>query len=185
MALILIAKNRVSGHPPFIVIGDRLAIVLLVTFRQDRMALTGIKFRAYPTSRQKRALSQWMGCARFIYNAKCDDEQYYRTFLAHSLSLTGEKVPIDQSYAQYKGEQTPWLNDCPSQILRNSATIWYQAYQRYRQGLAGRPKRKNKEGKNSIWLTSELFRFEQGKLFIGTKTNNIGYCAEIIFPDTH
>lgn len=106
------------------------------------MALTGIKFRAYPTSEQKRRLSQWMGCARFIYNAKCDDDKYYRTFLAHSLGLTGEQVPVDQSYSQYKSEITPWLKDCPSPILRNSAVIWYQAYQKYFQGLAGRPKRK-------------------------------------------
>ncbi|WP_286397328.1 helix-turn-helix domain-containing protein [Acinetobacter towneri] len=35
--------------------------------------LTGIQLRAYPTNHQKLILSQWMGCARFIWNAKCDE----------------------------------------------------------------------------------------------------------------
>ncbi|KAF0250545.1 MAG: transposase family protein [bacterium] len=108
------------------------------------MSLNGVKFKANPTSEQKLILSQWMGCARFIYNAKCDEDQYLRTFLKHSLSLTGWSVPIDQTYSQFKTELTPWLADCPSQILRNSSVRWYEAYQRYFQGLAGRPSKKKK-----------------------------------------
>ncbi len=80
------------------------------------MSLTGIKLRAYPTNEQARTLAQWLGCARFIYNAKCDDDKYFRTFLAKTLALTGERTPIDQTYAQYKTELTPWLDDCPSVI---------------------------------------------------------------------
>ena len=37
--------------------------------------LTGIKLRANPTSHQKLVLSQWMGCARSIWNAKVDEEK--------------------------------------------------------------------------------------------------------------
>jgi transposase len=29
--------------------------------------LTGIQLRAYPTNHQKLILSQWMGCARFVW----------------------------------------------------------------------------------------------------------------------
>jgi len=149
------------------------------------MSLCGVKFLANPTKEQKLVLSQWMGCARFIYNAKCDQDEYYRTFLKHSLSLTGEKTPIDQTYSQFKSELTPWLADCPSQILRNSAARFYQAYQRFFQGLSARPRKKKKGHHDSIWLTRELFKLEsfvdeksketKYKLFIGTKTNNIGY----------
>lgn len=143
--------------------------------------MRGVKFRAYPTAQQKRVLSQWIGCARVIYNAKCDEDKYFRTFQRKSLSLTGEKIPIDQSYSQFKGADTPWLKDCPSQILRNSAVRWYQAYQRFFQGLSGRPQRKSKSRKNSLWLTGELFRLEkegeQWKLFIGSKTKNMGYLS--------
>lgn len=151
------------------------------------MSLTGIKLRAYPTNEQASILSQWMGCSRFIYNAKCDDDKYFRTFLAKSLAHTGEHVAIDQAYAQYKTELTPWLNDCPSQILRNSAVNWFQAYQRYFAGLGGRPKRKKKGNYASMYLTNELFSFEDyldpetgeitRSLFIGIKTNNIGYLS--------
>ena len=151
------------------------------------MSLCGVKFAAHPTEEQKLVLSQWMGCARFIYNAKCDEDQYYRTFLKQSLSLTGEKTPVDQTYSQFKSELTPWLADCPSQILRNSAVNWYEAYQRFFQGLGGRPTKKKKGRRDSIWLTRELFQLEiilneetsvkTYQLFIGTKTNNIGYLS--------
>jgi putative transposase len=157
------------------------------------MSLNGVKFKANPTSEQKLILSQWMGCARFIYNAKCDEDQYLRTFLKHSLSLTGWSVPIDQTYSQFKTELTPWLKDCPSQILRNSAVRWYEAYQRYFQGLGGRPTKKKKGKKDSIWLTGELFQIEilfdpktkqkSYQLFIGTKTNNIGYLNFVAHRD--
>jgi putative transposase len=143
------------------------------------MSLTGVKFRAYPTSQQKRILSQWMGCARFIYNAKCSEDRYFRIFLKKSLSLTGHPIPVDQSYSQFKSEATAFLSECPSQILRNSTVLWYRAYQRFFQGLSGRPVPKKKGRRESIWLTAELFRLEQTEsgswtLFIGTKTKNIG-----------
>lgn len=157
------------------------------------MSLNGVKFKANPTSEQKLILSQWMGCARFIYNAKCDEDQYLRTFLRHSLSLTGWSIPIDQTYSQFKTELTPWLKDCPSQILRNSAVRWYEAYQRYFQGLAQRPTKKKKGKKDSIWLTRELFQIEivfdpetkqkSYQLFIGTKTNSIGYLSFVAHRD--
>ena len=61
------------------------------------MSLCGVKFKAFPTGQQKRILSQWMGCARFIYSAKCDEDFYFRTFKAHSPALVGEPVPVDQT----------------------------------------------------------------------------------------
>lgn len=149
------------------------------------MSQCGVKFIAYPTEEQKLVLSQWMGCARFIYNAKCEQDEYYRKFQRNSLSLTGESVPIDRTYSQFKTELTPWLEDCPSQILRSSAFHWYEAYQRYFKGLSGRPRKKIKGRRDSIWLTNEVFKLEtitdektgekKHKLFIGTPRNNIGY----------
>lgn len=146
------------------------------------MSLTGVKFRAYPTTAQKRVISQWMGSSRFIYNAKCSEDWYFRTFLRKSLSLTGQKIPVDQTYSQFKSEATPWLSECPSQILRNTAVIWYKAYQNFFSGRSGRPRPKKKGQRDSIWLTSELFSLAQDesgqwKLFIGTKTNHIGYLS--------
>ncbi|MBI4640296.1 MAG: transposase [Candidatus Tectomicrobia bacterium] len=146
------------------------------------MTLMGVKFRAYPTTVQKRVLNQWMGCGKFIYNAKCAEDRYFRAFRRGSLSLTGHPIPVDQTYSQFKSEATPWLKECPSQILRNSAVIWYEAYQKYFKRRAGKPVPKKKGSNSSIGLTSELFALEEGKagkwtLFIGTQTKNIGFLS--------
>ncbi len=144
--------------------------------------LTGIKLRANPTPHQKQILSQWMGCARVIWNGKVDEEKYHRTY-ARKYCAIGTYPPIDQKAAQFKSQElTPWLSDCPSQILRNSAVNWYQTYQKFMKGLCGRPRRKAKTDKGSVYLTRELFNFEHCqdgniRLFIGTKTNNIGYLS--------
>jgi putative transposase len=144
--------------------------------------LTGIRLRANPTDSQKLTLSQWMGCARVIWNAKCDEERYYRTF-ARKYAPVGTYAPLDQTTAQFKDKElTPWLSQCPSQILRNSAVNWYSTYQKFMKGVCGRPKRKTKTDQASIHLTREVFRFDHCadgnvRLFIGTKTNNIGYLS--------
>ncbi|EFU6042205.1 MULTISPECIES: RNA-guided endonuclease InsQ/TnpB family protein [Klebsiella] len=144
--------------------------------------LTGIKLRANPTPAQRQTLSQWMGCARFIWNAKCDEERYYRTF-ARKYYPIGTFAPVDQTAAHFKdAELSPWLSSCPSQILRNAAVNWYQTYQKFMKGICGRPKRHPKTDRASMYLTRELFRFDtcadgNMRLFIGSKTNNIGYLS--------
>jgi putative transposase len=144
--------------------------------------LIGIKLQANPAKEQKKTISQWMGCARFIWNAKCEEEKYLLTFSKKYLPV-GTYPKIDQTYSQYKNqEHSPWLFDCPSQILRNSAHNWHTTYRNYLKGQCGKPKRKKKSDVGSIHLTRELFRFEKcpdgvTRLFIGTKTNNIGFLS--------
>lgn len=144
--------------------------------------LKGVRFKANPTPAQKHILSQWMGCARFIWNAKCNEEHYYSTF-ARKYHPIGTYAPIDQKTSHFKSKElTPFLYECPSQIIRNSAVNWYQTFQKFMKGLCGKPKRKAKRDRGSIHLTRELFHFKQCangvvRLFIGTKTNNIGYLS--------
>ena len=150
---------------------------------------SGIKFRCYPTVEQDAVLSSWIGCQRFIFNAKVSEERYYRTFRNHQLGLTGTLVPVDQQYSQFKDrEMTPFLYDVPSQILRNGATRFMGAWKRYRAGLAERPNYKKRSGRQSVWITNELFQFvpagtsrnKQGKsiydhkLVLGTKSIPLG-----------
>ncbi|HYA87340.1 MAG TPA: helix-turn-helix domain-containing protein, partial [Nitrospirota bacterium] len=158
------------------------------------MALSsGVKFRCYPTEHQKLVLSQWMGCQRLIYNAKVEEDRYFRTVSRRALALVGLQPPVDQQYAQFKSKElTPYLYEVPSQILRNGATRFMQAYSRYFKGLALRPAFKKKYGKQSVWLTGELFKFiatgksrnrksrpiYDHKLVIGTKNHFLG---ELIF----
>ena len=120
----------------------------------------GNRFRIYPTDAQAQTLLRWIGCQRFIYNAKVGEDQYFRRFARKSLAHAGQFAPIDQQYSQFKTEQTPWLSDVPSQVLRNGAVLFKQAYARYFQKLAGRPTIHRKTGPQSVWVTSELFEFK-------------------------
>ena len=142
--------------------------------------LMGIRFQALPTPEQRLTLSQWIGCARVIWNAKCDEHRYYTTFARKYLPV-GTYAPVDQKYSQFKDKElTPWLSQCPSQILRNSAVNWYKTYNNFIKGKCGKPRRKKKHDNISIHLTRELFEFQLypdgvTRLFIGTKSNNIGF----------
>jgi putative transposase len=137
---------------------------------------SGVKFRCRPTAEQITILNQWIGHQRFIYNSKVAEDKYYRTFRKHSLTLTGEPLPSDQQYSQFKNKElTSFLYEVPSQILRNGAYRYMHAQTRYHKGLASRPVIKRKNGKQSVMLTRELFRFEpidgndgQHRIFLGT-----------------
>ncbi|OPZ24277.1 MAG: putative transposase DNA-binding domain protein [bacterium ADurb.BinA186] len=152
------------------------------------MSLTGINLRARPKGKQVKVQSQWMGCSRFVWNAKCEENDCLYKFKQKFLPLT-TKTPIDQSYSQFKNtELSPWLSDCPSQILRNTMCTWRETMGDFLKGHCGCPRKKKKSDGGSIWLTSELFRFDSGpdgkkRLFIGTKTNNIGYLDFICHRD--
>ncbi len=150
---------------------------------------SGVKFRCYPGSILSRPLSQWIGCQRFVYNAKVGEDEYFRTFRNHSLALTGLHTPADQQYSQFKDKDlTPFLYDVPSQILRNGAYRYIQGHSRFRQGLAQRPTRRRKHGRQTVMITKELFRFIptgkitkskdgdiiERKLILGTEKSPIG-----------
>ena len=144
--------------------------------------LTGIKFLTRPKPHQKLILSQWMGCARVVWNAKVDEEKYHRTF-ARKYYPIGTFSPIDQTLAQFKSEElTPWLSACPFSIMKNSVHNWFETYRKFMKGQCRRPKRKPKTDQGSVLLTRDMFRFERcayGKmrLFVGLKRKNIGYLS--------
>ncbi len=80
--------------------------------------------------------------------------------MARLLAVVGKPIPIDQGYSHFKTEQTPFLSEVPSRVLRNGAVLWKQAYDRHFQGLGGRPKFQKRSGEQWVWLMSELFSFE-------------------------
>lgn len=139
------------------------------------MSQMGARFRIYPTLEQIIVLMQWIGCARFIWNAKCSEQEYFFQFTKKFMPI-GTRLPIDQCYSQFKSQElSPWLSKCPSQILRNSCSNWKQTFDKFLNKECGRPRKKRKTGRGSILLTSEIFRLEGNRLFLGSKTNNIGY----------
>ena len=140
--------------------------------------ITGIKFQAKPTQEQAQALRQWQGYQKFIWNAKCDEDRYLRAFSKKYLP-SGTYPEPDQAYSQYKDKAlSPWLYDCPSQILRNGTTNWYNTYRKFIKGVCGPPKHKKFSHQSSVYLTKELFKLfkEDGRwvLEIGTKSKPLG-----------
>ena len=136
----------------------------------------GSKYRLHPDERQAHILSQWLGCQRFIYNAKVCEDRYFRTFSRKSLMHAGLLPPVDQKYSQFVSEETAFLRDVPAQILRNGAYRWMAAYQRFFKGLAGRPKSKGKDGRQSAMVTSELFSINilKDEVTLGTGKHPVG-----------
>jgi putative transposase len=145
---------------------------------------TGFRFRCYPDRNQAQTLLRWIGCQRFIYNAKVGEDRYFRAFARKSLQHGGQYAPQDQQYSQFITEETSWLREVPSQVLRNGAVRWKQAYGRFYKKLAGRPVMQKKTGAQSVWLTSEVFEFQQVvdgdtgevgyRLLLGTKKHPVG-----------
>lgn len=143
--------------------------------------ISGVKFRAYPTQDQKIVLSKWMGCARLIWNAKCDEDKYFRSFASKFFPFKEYFATQDQKYSHFKSKElTPWLSNCPSTILKNATVNWFNTLNKSIKGGCGRPKRKAKTDKGSIYLTRGLFCFEKDqfgklRLQIGGKKFNIGH----------
>lgn len=166
---------------------------------------TGYRFRAYPDDQVARVLARWIGCQRFIKNAKVREDRYYRAFQRRFAAFAGQHAPVDQAYSHLIGDgnaapglagerseaDTTWLREVPSHVLRNGAVRFYQAYQRFFKGLARRPTTQGPHGEQSVWLTSELFKFVPAahdadgvvtawRLLIGTKKFP---CGELPFVD--
>ncbi len=133
---------------------------------------SGFRFRCYPTDAQAATLLRWIGCQRFIYNAKVGEDRYFRTFARKSLQHAGQFAPQDQQYSHFITAETSWLREVPSQVLRNGTVRWKQAYSRFYQKLAGRPTIQTKSGAQRLWLTAELFEFT---MEVDPATGAIGY----------
>lgn len=133
---------------------------------------TGYRFRCYPTKAQEQILLQWIGCQRFIYNCKVSEDRYFRGYAKKFCSY--EYAPVDQQYGHFIGPETPWLQTVPCQILRNGVVRWRQAYQRFFRKIGKPPKIHKAHGRQSVWLTSELFSFVDGVFAVGTKKYPVG-----------
>ncbi|MFP3556279.1 helix-turn-helix domain-containing protein [Paraburkholderia sp. SIMBA_049] len=142
---------------------------------------SGVRFRAYPNAGLASLLARWIGCQRFIYNGKVNEDRLFaaQRRLEMASGNVEVKTPLDQAYSQFKDrELTPWLYDVPSQILRNGAVRWMNAKQRQLKKLGKAPRRRTRRDFNSVHVTAELFRFVQTAagpaIELGTKAEPIG-----------
>lgn len=124
---------------------------------------SGVEFAAYPDREMAATLRRWIGCQRFIYNAKVSEDALFaaqRRLWLREHPQDKINTPLDRLYSQFKNEElTPWLSEVPSQVLREGTYRWFNAKQRQLKGLAKAPRRRNRKNFSSVLLFSELFRF--------------------------
>ena len=145
----------------------------------------GFRTRCYPRPKLAMILAKWTGCQRVARNAKHDEVNlllWLRKRAILSPSWTdpdpqGGPFPLDQTFSQFKTDQTPWLSEVPAVILRNGVVRYKRGWSNHwkNPGHFGRPRRKKKADTNSVWLTRELFRFVgPGLVEIGTAAHPVG-----------
>jgi putative transposase len=100
----------------------------------------------------------------------------------------------DQKYAHLITDESQFLKDVPSQILRNGAARFFNGLKRFKAGLGGAPTVQSRHGRQSVLITNELFRFEpvpgqphskrRGCVIeLGTRANPIGTLPFIAHRD--
>jgi putative transposase len=146
--------------------------------------LMGIKRRIYPTTEQKIILSQWMGADRCVWNAKCDQWNYEKTFAAKYMPV-GTYAPIDASYSQFKDKElTPYLFHVPPEVIKDAANRWRNTMRNWmnpKHPQAAPAQRRKKRGEESVYLEQKLFQLKNDpitgrqNLSLGTEKYPVGF----------
>ncbi len=119
----------------------------------------GVRFRCYPTTGQAHIPAREIGSPRFISDAKVSEDRHSRRFARKSPRHTGQGIPIDPRYSQFRTDPAPWLAEGPSQVPRHGAVRGKRAMSRYFANPSGHPALRKRRGRQSVWPTSELFAF--------------------------
>ena len=112
---------------------------------------TAFKFELKPNGRQARQISQFCGCARYVYNRTLSlEKSLYAKDNKHSFRYTeaANRLP------KWKSKH-PFLKECHSQVLQQSLKDLDRAYTNFFEKRANFPKYKKKFRHDSI-------RFPQG-----------------------
>ena len=144
----------------------------------------GNRFRLYPSPAQQEKLSQWIGCQRFIYNAKVEQYALDSYFTRKTLQHIGKHPILDGTAAAYKSKElTPWLYEVPANILRNGTYIWRQTMLGFLRGVNKKARKQRGKGEVGVWITAELFRFEpvvdkktgevKHRIFVGSASKHV------------
>ena len=108
------------------------------------MALTAIKYRAYPTPEQAEFFQRTFGCVRKIWNCLlADSNEYYKLNKKHHVNTE----------AQYKSVY-PYLKDVDSLALMNARVQLQTAYKRFFEKKSGFPKFKSKHKSKRSYTTN-------------------------------
>ena len=95
------------------------------------------KYRIKPTVKQQHMLSQFFGCARFIYNWGLDRK--VKAYKESKTNVTYIQLAKELTLLKQENEHK-WLNDCSNEALQQSLRCLDNAYTNFFRNKKGFPK---------------------------------------------
>jgi putative transposase len=122
------------------------------------------KYRIYPSKFQEQQLSQFFGCARWVYNWGLDKKK--KAWKEEKKKISFIDL-CDELPKLKKQEQTKWLNEAFAQGLQCSLKNLDQAYKNFFNGTAKYPRFKKKGSHQSCQFPQRVrVNFENSNFFI-------------------
>ena len=105
------------------------------------------KYKIRPTAGQRRMLSQFFGCVRFIYNWGLDRKM--KAYAESKKTLTYFQLTKELTLLK-KEEEHKWLSDCANESLQQSLRCLDNAYTNFFRNKKGFPKFKAKKRSKDV-----------------------------------
>ena len=123
------------------------------------------KYKIKPTVKQQIMLSQFFGCARFIYNWGLDRK--VKTYKETKKNVTYLQLAKELTLLK-QTEEHKWLNDCANEALQQSLRCLDNAYTQFFKAKKGFPKFKSKKHSKDVckFINNVHFDFEKNKVKI-------------------
>lgn len=136
------------------------------------------KYKIKPNERQQELLSQFFGCARFIYNWGLDRRS--TAYKADKTNVTYNQLAKELTDLK-RTEEYKWLNDCANVCLQQSLRNLDTAFSNFFNGLADYPTFKRKHGRLSCKFIDHVhFDFLSNRVKI-PKVGWVRLCPNQVF----
>ena len=129
----------------------------------------GCEFRVYPNKANREYFHQCFGCARKMYNLRVeqiqDEQQAYHEYKAqHDGSPAGFKYDwITEKQAK---QAYPYLKEVDAYALVSASNDFREAFKRYTQGKANKPRYRSKTAYPRTFRTSNLSKPSGDTIYI-------------------
>ena len=115
------------------------------------------KYKIRPTAGQRRMLSRFFGCVRFIYNWGLDRKM--KAYAESKKTLTYFQLTKELTLLK-KDEEHKWLSDCANESLQQSLRCLDNAYTNFFRNKKGFPKFKAKKRSKDVCKFVNNVRFD-------------------------
>ena len=141
--------------------------------------IKSVKIRLSPTKEQEELMFQSVGIARFAYNwALSKWEEMYKEGLKPSKA----KIRKEFNNSIRKNDDFKWLYNVSGQITAQAFADLEDAYKNFFDGLAQRPKFKNKKkSKKSFYVRYDAIKFSNNRVNI-EKIGKVKYSSNYKIP---